>query len=187
MRAAGASFALFALALSLIHVKPDLLGRRAGGPLACTDCGRSATGVPVGIWQPVSVGPVILRNETNEPVRLERVELLDVDPGLQLIGGFVVEPDGHHPLVGAQRGFPPIEPGGRTRPIRNYELAPAESRDDFVQVLLGVRLTRPGRAGARRIAVEYRAGGTSYRAVFEHSLWLCTDPSDRRRCIDPRW
>ena len=172
---------------ALIDLKPALLGRRAGGPLACqdSDCGRSATGGPVKVGSSASFGPLALRNDGDETVTLEKVELLDVDPGLEVIEVMVVEPDGRHPLVGSARGFPPTEPGGSTHPVTGYELAPAKSNADFVQILVGLRLLSPDRAGARRIAVDYRAGGVPYRAIFEDSMWLCSDPDDPNGCIDP--
>ena len=101
-----------------------------------------------------------------EPMTLERVELLDVDPGLQLIGVIVVEPDGRHPLVGSARGYPPSEPGGTTRRVQGYRLEPAESNADFVQILVGLRLRASHRAGARKIAVDYRVGEAQYRDFF---------------------
>ena len=80
-----------------------------------------------------------------ESIRIERVELLGVDAGLELIGVLVVEPDGRHPFVGGGRGFPPPGSGGirhrRTwlraccRPVR---------RRTVVQILFGLRLTRTG-------------------------------------------
>jgi hypothetical protein len=122
-------------------------------------------------------------NASDDVVTLERVELLDVDRGLGMVGMLVVEPDGRGGLVGSGYGFPPRKPGGTTYPVRGYELAPAQSNGDFVQVLIGIRLEAADRAGARRIAVDYRVGDVPYRATFDHSMWLCTDPDDR--CIDP--
>ena len=166
--------------------KPETLGRRSGGPLACDDCGRSATGLPVRVGEPVSMGPLTLRNETADPITIERVRLLDVDPALERVGSLVVEPDGRHPLIGSARGYPPGEAGGATRAVSGYELAPASSRADYVQILFGLRLTSPGRAGARRIAVDYRVSDVPYRATFDHSMWLCTQRY-RKVCIDPNW
>lgn len=170
----------------LVTRKPELLGRRTGGPLACADCGRSATGLPVRVGAPVSIGPLTLRNETGDQVVIERVQLLDVDKGLEQVGTLVVEPDGRHPLVGSARGYPPTEPGGATKAVRGYVLPPEPSRESYVQILFGLRLTTPGRAGARRIAVDYRVGDVPYRAYFDHSMWLCT-PRYRKVCIDPSW
>ena len=166
----------------------ELLGRRTGGPLACKECGRSATAAPAKLGEPVSMGPLTLRNKGVRPVTLEQVELLDVDSGLDIIDMLVVEPDGRHPLIGGVHGFPPPEPGGTIHDVRGYELAPAQSRADVVQVLFGLRLGSPGRAGARRIAVDYRAGAVRYRAYFDHSMWLCTRRVDREEgCVDPSW
>ena len=180
-----------ALGLALVEVRPGLLGRRDGGPLACPhrgECGRSATGGPVNVGASASLGPLALRNEGDETVTVERVELLGVDPGLELIGMLVVKPDGRHPLVGSSRGYPPPEPGGSTHAVRGYQLAPAKSNADYIQILFGLRLRSPGRAGARRIAVDYSAGDVPYRAYFDHSMWLCTHRVDRTEgCIDPAW
>ena len=131
------------------------------------------------------MGPLTLRNKGDEVATLERVELLEMDPGLELVGSLVVEPDGRGPLVGSGYGFPPRDPGGATAPVRGFRLGPASANRDYVQILVGVRLKAQGRSGARRIAVDYRAGGVPYRAYFEHSIWLCTDRKDPERCIDP--
>ncbi len=173
----------------LTELRSSGAGRRAGGPLACPrdECGRSATGGPVNVGSSASFGPLTLRNDTDEPMTLERVELLDVDPGLQLIGVIVVEPDGRHPLVGSARGYPPSQPGGTTRRVQGYRLEPAESNADFVQILVGLRLRASHRAGARKIAVDYRVGEAQYRAIFDHSMWLCPNPPDPNGCIDPNW
>ena len=120
------------------------------------------------------MGPLFLRNETDKSIRIERVELLGV------------EPDGRHPFVGGDRGFPPPGSGGMRHTVPGYQLAPADSKAEVVQILFGLRLTAPGRAGARRIAVDYRVGDVPYRAYFDHSMWLCT-PRYRKVCIDPSW
>jgi hypothetical protein len=164
---------------------PELRGRRSGGPLACSDCGRTATGAPARVGQAFSMGPLTLRNTSRKTVTLERVQLVDVDPGLELVGVLVVEPDGRHPLVGGGRGYPPREPGGTTHPVPDYVLVPTTANGRFVQILVGIRLGSPGRAGSRGIAVDYRADGVPYRATFDDSLWLCTDPDERDGCIDP--
>jgi len=184
--AAGVLVAVAASALAIVELHPGVLGRRIGGPLACPDCGRSATALPVNIGKPVSMGPLPLRNEGDRDVTLERVELVGVDRALALIGMVVVEPDGRHPLVGAGPGFPPAEPGGTIHPVRGYVLPPAQTNANYVQILFGLRLTAPGRAGARRIAVDYRVGDVPYRAYFDHSMWLCT-PRYRKVCIDRAW
>jgi hypothetical protein len=181
-----AVFLAVGAAVALVHGDPGHPARRTGGPLACEDCGRSATAVPVHIGEPVSMGPLFLRNETDKSIRIERVELLGVDPGLELIGLLAVEPDGRHPFVGGDRGFPPPGSSGTRHAVPGYQLAPAHSKAEVVQILFGLRLTRPGRAGARRIAVDYRVGDVPYRAYFDHSMWLCT-PRYRKVCIDPSW
>lgn len=172
----------------LVAQRSELWGRRTGGPLACHGCGRSATAAPARVGEPVSMGPLTLRNASDATVTLQRVALLDVDPGLELIDSVVVQPDGRHPLTGGVRGYPPPEPGGTTHAVRGYTLEPAKSSADFVQILFGLRLTRPVRAGARRIAVDYRVGRVPFRAYFDHSMWLCTwRISEEGACIDPDW
>ena len=180
----AAALLLLAAGLSLLEWHPQLFGRRSGGPLACRECGRTATGAPVRVGQLVSMGPLRLRNQGEETVTVERVELIDIDPGLDVVGMVVVEPDGRHPLVGGDHGYPPREPGGITHPVSGYRLPPARSRADFVQILVGLRLSARGRAGARKIAVDYRVGRVPYRAIFDHAMWLCADRKADEQCID---
>ena len=75
--------ALLVVALAggvLVALRSELSDRRTGGPLACHGCGRSATAAPARVGEPVSMGPLTLRNESDATVTLERVALLDVDP-----------------------------------------------------------------------------------------------------------
>jgi hypothetical protein len=168
------------------ELRPELLGRQTGGPLACKACGRTATSGPARVGQAVTMGPLTLENDGRKTVTLERVELLDIDPGLQTVGVIVVKPDGTG-LVGSAYGFPPTRPGGTTHSVRGYRIPPATARSQFVQILVGIRLTKPGRAGARRMVVYYREGEVPYRAYFDHSVWLCTDWSAGANCVDPDW
>ena len=104
-------------------------GARTGGPLACPDVrshGRPECPATVGAaGLDGAVSP--LETTAHETVTLERVELLDVDPGLELVGMMVVEPDGREPArrfglrVSRRR-----EPGGTTHPVRGYVLPPAQ-------------------------------------------------------------
>ena len=174
-------------AAALVELSPEVFGRRTGGPLACEGCGRTATAGPAEIGEVVSMGPLTLENEGSETVTLERIELMDVDRGLEFVGTLVVEPDGRSPLVGSGYGFPPRKPGGTTHSVRGYVLPPATKGNRFVQILVGIRLKTPGIAGARRMVVYYRAGDVPYRAFYDHSVWLCTDPGPSPRCIDPDW
>ena len=185
--AVGATTVVTGLGLLVLHAHPEVLGRRSGGPLACQTgkCGRSGTGVPVHVGGSASIGPIALRNEGEATLTLERIELLDVDPGLEVIDVVLIEPDGRHPPVGARQGFPPPHLGP-THAVHGFELAPAVSNSDFVQVLFGLRLRTAGRAGSRRIAVDYRVGRKPYRAYFDDAMWLCTWALSRRgECIDP--
>jgi hypothetical protein len=129
------------------------------------------------------MGALRLANTGRQNVTLERVQLLDVDGALELVGVLVVDPNGRDPLVGGDHGFPPPKPGGATHPVRGYQMAPGRSNSDFVQLLVGLRLNQRGRAVARRIAVDYRLGGTPYRAIFDDAMWICTDRDPAERCI----
>lgn len=161
---------LVALAL-LNHVESS--GRQAGGPLACDDCDQTATSILVRRGERASFGSLALSNTGSRPATLEAVRLLDVDPGFELVGALVVEPDGTG-LIGVDLGYPPGDPGGKTARVAGYVVKPARGPHDFVQVLIGATITARGRYGARRIAVDYRVGTARYRAVFDDSLWLCT-------------
>ena len=132
-------------------------------------------GIPVRRHQAASFGPLTLHNPGSRPAILEAVHLLDVDPGLDVIDVMVVEPDGTAPLVAVDVGFPPQKPGGTMYPVAGYTLAPAQSPEQFVQILVGATITRRGMVGARRMAVDYRIGRMRYRAVYRYSIWLCAE------------
>ena len=93
--------------------------------------------------------------------------------------------DGRHPLVGGGRGYPPREPGGTTHRVPGYELAPRPRTDGSSRSWSESGSAGPAALDRGVSRSEYRAEGVPYRATFDDSLWLCTDPDERDGCIDP--
>ena len=151
-------------------------GRKTGGPLSCTECGRTEAGVPVTVGLPVSYGAVHLTNNVSEPAVLERVSLLDADPAMKLVGVMILD-IGREPAVGLALGYPPKRARGTTHSVTGYTLPPPHEAFLGVRVVVGAKVIANGRHRFRRIAVDYRVRRRRYRALFDSSLVLCAPPS----------
>ena len=80
------------------------------------------------------------------------------------------------------------KPGGTTHSRAGIRAPAGKGATRFRSDPGRIRLKIAGMAGARRIAVDYRAGDVPYRAFYDHSVWLCTgSETDPARCIDPDW
>ena len=167
---------LVLVAAAAVHVtRSDDETRAEGGPLACDDCAAHASSIPAPLNVPVSFGLIFLRNEGTHPATLERVRLLDMQPGIEMVGSSVVRPTGR---VGLLVGYPPADPRSPVRRLRGFVVPPAGPEQRTFQVVLGVRLTRYGRSFFRHVEIDYRVDGALYRAVFRTSLAICASRQD---------
>lgn len=135
------------------------------------------------VGEPFSMTNVALFNYGKKPARVERVRLLGVIGPLELLGmrtRQIPSPDGY-PLGAV--GYPPTEYTSKLLAEDNVvpvptSFAEAGEPDQHMQLVIGVRTTGPGVAGAKRIEVTYKAGGRRYREVIANSVWLCSPPEE---------
>jgi hypothetical protein len=133
----------------------------------------AGAGLVVGFGKPASWGLVELQNETDRPVRLERVELLGLDPALHVIAIWAAGPH-RGPNWGLIRGtasskerdLHPI--GGMLVPPRG---APGWS--EGVQLLVTASSKTPGIVGFRKLALDWTADGKHGRTVFPYDFYIC--------------
>jgi hypothetical protein len=184
--AAGVSLAIWAVAFSEdSHV--------GSGPLAPPP-GKTSIGVPVPVGEPFSDGMLTARNMGEEPLVLDRASLVRPTKGVKLVGAYVVtrprqcatagnsaphdclfyswrDSQGRihtsrRTAIGFVAGFQMPRDG---RPLHGWEVAPGAE----VQVVLGVKVTTPGRHRFEALSLTYHGGGTTFQDVYESSGQLC--------------
>jgi hypothetical protein len=140
----------------------------------------SETGARFDVGKPFSFGHVLLRNHGRVPATLERVRILGVTGGLELLGiqaRPVPDQQGKGMFLEAF-GYPPPEwpseplAGQRVVPVgKTFE--PSGDPNEGLELVIGVQATKTGVARARAVEFTYRVGGKRYREAYEGSMYLC--------------
>jgi hypothetical protein len=140
----------------------------------------SETGGRFDVGQPVSFGYVLLRTHGRTRATLERIRLLGVTGGLELLGiqaRSVPDEQGKGIFVSVF-GYPP--PEWPSQPLASQHVVPvgrtfeaSGEPNEGLELVIGVRATRAGVARARAVEVTYRAGGRRYRETYDGSMYLC--------------
>jgi hypothetical protein len=153
-------------------------GTSGGGPVFAGT--GSETGARFDVGKPFSFGYVLLRNHGRTPARLERVRILGVTGGLELLGiqaRPVPDQQGKGMFLEAF-GYPPPEwpsqplAGQRFVPV-GTTFEPSGNPNEGLELVIGVRATTAGVARARAVEFTYRVGGKRYREVYDGSMYLC--------------
>ena len=135
-----------------------------GGPLAGQAAGgATASGAPVALDKPYSWGESSIINETDEPVTIERLELLEVPEGLRVLGMYALP--GEETGIGMAEGYDPDSwpqiPGLVIPPGETYEF------------IAGFELDKPGRFLIPGVRIYYRAGGERYVVTLNRAVRWC--------------
>lgn len=130
------------------------------------------------VGEPFSMTNVVVFNYGKKPATIERVRLLGVTGRLELLGirtRQIPSPDGY-PL--GALGYPPAE--YTSKPLAEDSVVPVPttfteggSPDEHLQLVIGLRITGPGVAGAQQVQVTYRVGGRRYREVIDNKMHIC--------------
>jgi hypothetical protein len=137
------------------------------------------------VGEPFSFGFVLLRNEAKLPAKIEKVRLLGLTGGLELLGissravpdeqgkGMFLEAFGYPPHDWASQPLAGdhIVPVAKTR-------TPAGTPGEGLELVIGVKATKAGVARARAVEFTYTVGGHRYREVYDGSMYLCA-PKDQ--------
>ena len=153
----------------------------AGGPVAL-DGGIYGQSLSVG--EPTAFEGVMLRNAGTKPAVLERVRVLGVTGGFEVLGvrtrPWPVSPEAY---ASAAQGFPPTGTapaaldGNPVVPVAKARPGSGDS-ENAVQLVIGARAAAPGVARARGVQIRYRVGHRRYRRSTDASMYLCA-PSER--------
>jgi hypothetical protein len=148
------------------------------GPALFNDGGHGTAGVAVA-GETVTVAQLFLPNHGSSDVKLESIEVLQGEPGLEVVGLALAGEDRTVPVSCTREpGFPPdSERFGPSHPVEGYENGPAERRDDLGPlVLIGVRVPDLPRSLLTGVRITYEYEGRRYQEVFLSTAAFCVDP-----------
>lgn len=161
--------------------RPQTLG---DGPLTA-GTGGTSSGQRLAIGEPVSYGYVLLLNTAKKPATLETVRLLGISGGLEVLGvrsRSVPDEEGRGMFI-SLGGYPPHD--WSSTPLESNHVVPVGATfaedgtpNEGLELVIGVRATRPGVGRARAVEFTYKVGGRRYREVYDGSLYLCAPAED---------
>ncbi len=139
-------------------------GGDSRGPLAPPEDTRAGVSAPVDVGERVSMGLIIPTNSGEDTVVLERLEPIEMDPGMRLVGVGMTDGPSH---VGLISGYPPD--GRRLHELEGFAIEPG-AQDG---VVVGLAVTREGRHSVRAFRLYYRVGDDRYDEVWTIGVRLC--------------
>jgi hypothetical protein len=168
------------------------------GPVSA-GTGSTASGQRLPVGEKVSFGYVLLTNSAKTPATLESIRLLGVTDGLELLGirSRTVPDEQSRGMFIGLAGFPPGE--WSSTPLESNHVVPVPKTftdgnpNEGLELVIGVRATKPGVARARAVEFTYKVGGRRYRGVYDGAMYLCapaenftaeTCPGDSRGNFD---
>jgi hypothetical protein len=126
------------------------------------------------------MGSVLLVNNGDEAVVIEKAELLGVHGPMKILGVLsrAWPPDDGPALSGGEEAYPPVS--ATAEPLVERNVVPvAKTRTESgtpgegIQLFFGVEITEPGVAWAERVEVTYKVGGKRHRERFDRAFVLC--------------
>ena len=169
-------------------------GSNKSGPLAPSP-GEASIGLPVQIGKPFSDGMLVANNHGSKPAVLDRASFVRPDSGLEYLGAYVVSmprrcwkvrrlPAPHiclfyrwkdkrgavHSSRRSSAGF--LAGFGMPRDghaLSGFTVVPGAG----VVVVLGVKVTKPGRHRFEALALDYHVGRDAFRDIYASSGRLC--------------
>jgi len=172
------------IAFLVVHWRSS--GVTEGGPLACADCSAGAS-IPVAVGKRATFGAANLENHGNEAAVLERVEYVDLTPGVRILGPVVSRSgESRGSGIGLVLGYPPPQLKGAFHELSGYRVLPLRSFDDEVDVLVGLSPSREGMFSYRKLRIYYHVGSKHYVTTYDMGVRVCAPPSTwRSRCLPP--
>jgi hypothetical protein len=136
------------------------------GPLVLPAPGKVSIGAPIAMGKPVSYGLLEVKNNSANPLVLDRAELVRPGSGIVLLGAFGL-PVPSKTKIGLVAGFRVPSDGHR---LRGLTIAPHAE----LQIVLGMKLATPGSYTFQAIALRYHDDHGSYRDSYPASGRLCS-------------
>lgn len=162
-----------------------LQARTIGDGPVSAGAASSSSGQRLAIGERVSYGYVLLTNTAKKPATLEGLRLLGITGGLEILGirsRSVPDEQGRGMFIGLP-GYPPAE--WSSTPLESNHVVPVPETftetgnpNEGLELVIGVRATRPGVARLRAVEFTYKVGGRRYREVYDGSLYLCAPAED---------
>lgn len=155
------------------------------GPVGNDDVFSASGSVQFG--RPAATGAPTAFNHGDKTAVLERIELVDAPPGIDVVRTRVAGPRrGATPAVTAwpDRDFRDL------RPVNGYRLAPAATQAGRygVALVFVMNIKTPGRHAVPAVDVTYRIGDTRYRSRIRNAFAVCSYTGPKRvvHCRAPR-
>jgi hypothetical protein len=142
----------------------------AEGPLACPDCGSNVLAMPVEVGRPLTYSLMVLRDHGRRTAVLDRVDLFRLSSGFRVLRLAVRRPI--QPVYASLRRFPP-PPGDDLEPLRGFRVLPGAGPWREGQLVIGMRIDRPGVSSFNGIAVSYHVGKHRFRAILKAGFVVC--------------
>jgi hypothetical protein len=181
--AAAAAVALVAAAVAVAMLVRTSAPQN--GPVGNQDIFSASGSVQFG--KPAATGAPTAFNSGDETAVLERIELVDPPPGIDVVQTHV---------AGRRRGAIPAMTAWPDRdfrdlhPVNGYRLAPADTQAgrDGVALVFVMNIKTPGRHAVPAVDVTYHIGDTRYRSRIRNAFAVCSYTGPKRvvHCRAPR-
>ena len=172
--------------LALTACSGDAVGSNPGvtlrdGPLDTPPPHAWAIGQPIGAT--FTDGLETLEFEGTEPAELVDVRLIG-DPDLELVGVALAGPDRTYGSIQLMEGFPPrhkdLEPNVVINDGIGHPMTAQTRHDIGWELLLGIRVSEPGRHVRTAIEVTYTAAGQTYVEQIPAAMAICASRDNHR-------
>ncbi|HZQ78665.1 MAG TPA: hypothetical protein VFE55_15120 [Acidimicrobiia bacterium] len=155
----------------------DRTTTHAGGPVLLS---AGINGQRLAVGEPTNFHGVRLSNRADQPAVVERVRILGVTGGFEVLGVRVIP---RQYGTGASDAIPagPTGGAGLKRLGGEHVIPVSKARaggapDDGLELAIAARATVPGVARMRGIEITYRVGRRRYRRTGDAPLYLCAPP-----------
>jgi hypothetical protein len=144
--------------------------------------GKTMTGIKVEVGQVFTFGGVVLYNSADKPAVLESIAFdPPLSPDFDVVDVKAAGRDRRTGFVGADQVFPPEVL--RPQSLRAVEgaIVPARSDDPEgwgVELVFGLKVTRPGKFLMQHVVVDYRIDGKRHRVRLDDGFVACAPARD---------
>lgn len=172
----AAALAAAAIAVTAVVFATTRAGGSGQGPLVPLIDGNAGIGWILHLGQAGSIsGPLIIRNTSDHQLVLDRVEGVGLqNGGPDIIGAYIVSRPNS---IGRVYGYR-VPADGRALP---GAVVPPHAQ---VELVFGVKATRPGRRSFTALAIVYHDSAGSYRSQVPLGVSICA-PITVKNCPDP--
>ena len=144
------------------------------------------TSLPSELGQVVTFGSLVLRNSSSKPAVLERIRVEPpLGPEMTLVDLKVAGPDRRIGCVCSAAEYPPHGiPAQAIKPFPGAVVPPRQDDPEGhgVEILMGLRVNRPGEFGFRHAIVDYRIGGKRHRVKLNDGWIGCAPRATYQHC-----